>query len=538
MAAAGEGEGRGKERLLEHQQVPEKAGNIIEASRLRGGSGPVRPFVVIQTKWPKRGLTRFVVAGGNFNNITNITHPIPESDPMGKDPGRGLFRPIPELTPPSPQTLKRSSSASWTYYTRYDWTNKITLFNTKWEHGSEKYTQRGCKAASRKCWCLRIRERPARRHPNFPQLYAISRSSALQATIFHDVSTVYSWGFLRHCRFTDMPESLSVTVGSIIWGPHSENPVTIGYVPVVNFRYFWWTVDDGTSDVFFTERKDPSDTWLRIESCGVAGIKDISCLFTGVSAAKAWLTQANYLFQQLNAIPAYHEDFSKCVTGSSTHPRKLMARSTALVTNVSYRLSTLDNVENLPAGYLFICPLEDIQCGIADQPVYYWSLDSSGAEPLTEEEAEQLGFPFFQLEMGGYSEYTNTSTESDEEESDENVGDEVENWDTTSVAGEDAEPPRFSRVDKAEMLPCTSSFVLVAWVQFTLIVINLFLLGVQFLGNHSSRAPAKSIQKKKRPPRPSWNAMSEGNRAAPYGPRRRKKLTPTNLVNLLEGIGR
>ncbi|KAJ7711942.1 hypothetical protein B0H14DRAFT_3019860 [Mycena olivaceomarginata] len=62
------------------------------------------------------------------------------------------------------RTLKRSPSASWTCYTRYDWTSKITLFNTKWERGSEKCTQRGCKAASRKCWCLRIRERPARRN--------------------------------------------------------------------------------------------------------------------------------------------------------------------------------------------------------------------------------------------------------------------------------------------------------------------------------------------------------------------------------------
>jgi hypothetical protein len=32
------------------------------------------------------------------------------------------------------------------------------------------------------------------------------------------------------------------------------------------------------------------------------------------------------------------------------------------------------------------------------------------------------------------SEYRNTSAESDEEESDEDVGGEVENWDTTSVA--------------------------------------------------------------------------------------------------------
>jgi hypothetical protein len=47
---------------------------------------------------------------------------------------------------------------------------------------------------------------------------------------------------------------------------------------------------------------------------------------------------------------------------------------------------------------------EFIEC-IADQPIYYWSLDPSGVEPLTEEEAEQLGFPFFQLEMGATGKY-------------------------------------------------------------------------------------------------------------------------------------
>ncbi|KAJ7333962.1 hypothetical protein DFH08DRAFT_707729 [Mycena albidolilacea] len=82
-----------------------------------------------------------------------------------------------------------------------------------------------------------------------------------------------------------------------------------------------------------------------------------------------------------------------------------MPRSTALVTNISCKLSTLDTVENPPAGYLFICPLKDIQCGIVDQPVYYLSLDPSGVEQLTKEEVEQLGFPFFQLEMGAMGKY-------------------------------------------------------------------------------------------------------------------------------------
>jgi hypothetical protein len=36
---------------------PEKAGDIIEVLRLRGGGGPVRPFAVIQIKWPNRGVT-------------------------------------------------------------------------------------------------------------------------------------------------------------------------------------------------------------------------------------------------------------------------------------------------------------------------------------------------------------------------------------------------------------------------------------------------------------------------------------------------
>ncbi|KAJ7829884.1 hypothetical protein B0H14DRAFT_2593751 [Mycena olivaceomarginata] len=65
---------------------------------------------------------RFIVAGGNFNNITNITHPIPESDPT-------------EIPICQSDLLHEERLMS-----------KIMLFNTKWERGSEKCTQCGCKA--------------------------------------------------------------------------------------------------------------------------------------------------------------------------------------------------------------------------------------------------------------------------------------------------------------------------------------------------------------------------------------------------------
>ncbi|KAJ7168880.1 hypothetical protein C8R46DRAFT_850175, partial [Mycena filopes] len=55
-----------------------------------------------------------------------------------------------------------------------------------------------------------------------------------------------------------------------------------------------------------------------------------------------------------------------------------------------------------PRGYLFLCPVEDFQVSSAtwrwpNCPVY-WSLDPSGDEALSTEEATRLGFPPFQLE--------------------------------------------------------------------------------------------------------------------------------------------
>ncbi|KAF7328406.1 hypothetical protein MVEN_02556300 [Mycena venus] len=55
-------------------------------------------------------------------------------------------------------------------------------------------------------------------------------------------------------------------------------------------------------------------------------------------------------------------------------------------------------------GYLFLCPLAELQSGLPNRMCLpscpaYWSLEPSGAQPLSTDEAERLGFPTIDLIM-------------------------------------------------------------------------------------------------------------------------------------------
>ncbi|KAJ6592334.1 hypothetical protein B0H19DRAFT_906980, partial [Mycena capillaripes] len=58
-------------------------------------------------------------------------------------------------------------------------------------------------------------------------------------------------------------------------------------------------------------------------------------------------------------------------------------------------------LEDPPPGYLFVCPLTDLQCGPSlfrwPDLAAYWSRDPFGAERLTSEAAGRLGFPEIKL---------------------------------------------------------------------------------------------------------------------------------------------
>ncbi|KAJ7211438.1 hypothetical protein C8J57DRAFT_1399907 [Mycena rebaudengoi] len=97
----------------------------------------------------------------------------------------------------------------------------------------------------------------------------------------------------------------------------------------------------------------------------------------------AWLAQANHIFDCAQ-IPSKYSDYG-------------------LTNRVTYWLLPSDE-KDIPHGYLFLCPLQDLQGNSLLEFIYpacpaYWSLDPSGAQRLDEEEATGLGFPSFTLRM-------------------------------------------------------------------------------------------------------------------------------------------
>ncbi|KAJ7223415.1 hypothetical protein GGX14DRAFT_387734 [Mycena pura] len=60
--------------------------------------------------------------------------------------------------------------------------------------------------------------------------------------------------------------------------------------------------------------------------------------------------------------------------------------------------------DNIPRGFIFLCPMSDIRMEnntvLQDlDSVAYWSLDPSGIEHLSTEDASDLGYPSIELKM-------------------------------------------------------------------------------------------------------------------------------------------
>ncbi|KAF7347162.1 hypothetical protein MVEN_01470700 [Mycena venus] len=95
----------------------------------------------------------------------------------------------------------------------------------------------------------------------------------------------------------------------------------------------------------------------------------------------SWLSQANHVFSCLR-ITSNFEEY-------------------VVMHEVVFKLHILGTADDLPAGFLFLCPKQDFQSGPASykwpECPAYWSFDPAGVKRLSEEEATHLGFPSIQL---------------------------------------------------------------------------------------------------------------------------------------------
>ncbi|KAF8214543.1 hypothetical protein K438DRAFT_881727 [Mycena galopus ATCC 62051] len=127
--------------------------------------------------------------------------------------------------------------------------------------------------------------------------------------------------------------------------------------------------DEGTSIL--------KNGWIRVNSACVA--EKYRCfLYFDHRCSQGWLAQAYHIFNSLN-IKSNLDDYF-------------------LVNNMRSCLHLLGPIENLPPGYLFLCPLAEFEtdlpeCFTIPDCTAYWSVDPSGAERLSADEARTLGLP-------------------------------------------------------------------------------------------------------------------------------------------------
>ncbi|KAF7353194.1 hypothetical protein MSAN_01507100 [Mycena sanguinolenta] len=124
------------------------------------------------------------------------------------------------------------------------------------------------------------------------------------------------------------------------------------------------------------------NSWLRYDSGRTYPLRlELQLCSPPYDIHKAWLAQANRIFAELKE-EVHVEDYV-CAYG------------------VEFILRIADEC-HMPEGYLFICPPQDfcIEPHLYQWPPcpVYWSLDPSGAERLSTEDARILGFPAIHIE--------------------------------------------------------------------------------------------------------------------------------------------
>ncbi|KAJ6532516.1 hypothetical protein B0H19DRAFT_1272783 [Mycena capillaripes] len=123
--------------------------------------------------------------------------------------------------------------------------------------------------------------------------------------------------------------------------------------------------------------------WIRVNSANVVD-KYRRRVYANDISLLAWLAQANHIFNTL----VIRSSFDKYV----------------YVDCIECQLLLKGPIDTLPPGYLFLCPLTDIQTELLGHfqipaCAAYWSHDSSGMERLSAEEARNEGFPDIELRM-------------------------------------------------------------------------------------------------------------------------------------------
>ncbi|KAJ6559408.1 hypothetical protein DFH09DRAFT_1316717 [Mycena vulgaris] len=212
--------------------------------------------------------------------------------------------------------------------------------------------------------------------------------AAIDALTLQEYHSISYW-HMSHTRSISLSTSITMTLAAIIYLDSSdqlEDAVEIAVLPQIEVNNHGWNICGVVGEVM-------QDGWTRYESSDVSDcIIELLCTYPRTS--EAWLSQANYVFSRLG-ITSNFEDYS-------------------IVDNIYFDITISPTTEeDPPAGFLFLCPADDVQTGPAsfrlpDCPAF-WSLNSAGIQRLSTEEATQLGFSSIQSTIRTWVESWNPS---------------------------------------------------------------------------------------------------------------------------------
>ncbi|KAJ7107476.1 hypothetical protein C8R44DRAFT_941195 [Mycena epipterygia] len=181
--------------------------------------------------------------------------------------------------------------------------------------------------------------------------------ASLELSQYHEIRYIWAIEGLISWSFWELEE---FNLGAVVDCPDSCNEVgqsaEIASLthPDFEFSDHWEFSDPGQSDLwdYSDAGKIIEDGWTRYDSCDV--LDTPISLWISLRNGQTWFSQANHIFRQLH-ITSNYEDYAQHFQTSAS----------------SFRFP--------------------------DRPAY-WSLDPSGAQSLTPEEADRLGFPSIETE--------------------------------------------------------------------------------------------------------------------------------------------
>ncbi|KAJ6462832.1 hypothetical protein C8R45DRAFT_523594 [Mycena sanguinolenta] len=230
---------------------------------------------------------------------------------------------------------------------------------------------------------------------------ALSGISSLSAgaeiiTTLIDSLTLVQYHFictlnLRQYRRFDLSASTTMNLGAVFHCSSDllEDSNEIAFLPTAQGPWIdnWTISEGGTGEVM-------PNGWTRFQAGYVFNnTLPVCCGISRSTDWYTWLSQANHIFRHLHIMSNFEEY--------------------VFLHHIEFQLEILRTTGDPPEGFLFLCPGQDFQT--APSPfrcpacIAYWSLDPSGVDPLSPEDATQLGFPTFELTATAYGSYWDAS---------------------------------------------------------------------------------------------------------------------------------